>query len=299
MVSIIIPTYNRAHLISKAIDSIINQTYKNWELLIIDDGSTDETEVVIKSFLEDKRIQYFKIPNSGACAARNKGLENSKGDYITFLDSDDEYLPEKIEKQIYVFKNSKVANLGVVSCGRLDFTNGKISSKWIPKYKGEILDILLSKIKVGVGTPFLMISKEVRDAGIRFDVDMPAGQDYDFVVSILQKFNFDYADDYLVRVNHHNENRVYTNETALKATEKQFNKYQPLIQNKRKVKELFIIRWIDLLFVYGRRNEAIALINKYSSFSSPRFILWKIYITSFKTHKSIISRIFLKLLRIR
>jgi glycosyltransferase involved in cell wall biosynthesis len=90
--SIVIPTYNRASLIKKTIDSILNQTYTNFEILIVDDGSTDNTEDVINQ-ISDPRIHYYKIPNSERGFARNYGTKHSQGDYITFLDSDDVLLP--------------------------------------------------------------------------------------------------------------------------------------------------------------------------------------------------------------
>ena len=100
LVSIIMPSYNTAKYIGKSIQSVLNQTYKNWELLIVDDCSTDDTEKVIKSF-DDKRIRYLKNDkNSGAAVSRNKALREAKGRWIAFLDSDDLWLPEKLERQI-------------------------------------------------------------------------------------------------------------------------------------------------------------------------------------------------------
>lgn len=114
MISITIPTYNRSHLISRAIESIKNQTFKNWELFIVDDGSTDNTEEVIAPFLEDNRIQFIKKENSGAAHSRNVGVEKAQGEYITFLDSDDEAKPDWLEKIIAVINKNSPA---MVCCG--------------------------------------------------------------------------------------------------------------------------------------------------------------------------------------
>ena len=109
-VSVIITTYNRAHLVGKAIKSVLNQTFQDFELIVVDDGSTDNTEEVINSF-NDTRIRYIRHKiNKGGNAARNTGLRNSKGEYIAFLDSDDEWLPEKLERQLEVFKKSQDEN---------------------------------------------------------------------------------------------------------------------------------------------------------------------------------------------
>ncbi len=101
LVSIIMPSYNTAPYIAESIQSVLNQTYKDWELIIVDDCSTDNTDEVVDSFL-DNRIKYLKNEiNSGAAASRNKALREAKGKWIAFLDSDDLWMPEKLEKQIH------------------------------------------------------------------------------------------------------------------------------------------------------------------------------------------------------
>lgn len=100
LVSIIMPSYNTAQYIGESIRSVIEQTYTNWELLIVDDCSTDDTDTVVASF-RDARIHYFKnASNSGAAVSRNKALREARGRWIAFLDSDDLWHPEKLEKQI-------------------------------------------------------------------------------------------------------------------------------------------------------------------------------------------------------
>lgn len=100
-VSIIVPTYNRADLLGLAIKSVISQSCKDWELLIIDDGSTDNTRSVVAEFTQkDDRIKYFYQENKGQGAARNVGIQNAQGEFIAFLDSDDEWLPKKLEDQV-------------------------------------------------------------------------------------------------------------------------------------------------------------------------------------------------------
>lgn len=101
LVSIIMPSYNTAKYIEESIKSVIAQTYTNWELLIVDDCSTDNTDEIVQPFLADKRVKYLKNEkNSGAAISRNRALREAKGKWIAFLDSDDLWLPEKLEKQI-------------------------------------------------------------------------------------------------------------------------------------------------------------------------------------------------------
>ena len=100
LVSIIMPTYNCGSFIKETIESVLNQTYKNWELIIVDDCSKDNTEEVVKK-IKDKRIKYYKLKqNSGAAVARTESMKKAKGYYMAFLDSDDLWYPDKLEKQI-------------------------------------------------------------------------------------------------------------------------------------------------------------------------------------------------------
>lgn len=101
LVSIVMPSFNTGDFIASTIDSVLSQTYKNWELLIVDDCSTDNTDNVVKSYLSDFRIRYIRNENNcGAAVSRNKALREAKGRWIAFLDSDDLWMPEKLEKQI-------------------------------------------------------------------------------------------------------------------------------------------------------------------------------------------------------
>ncbi len=108
MISIIVPTYNRAKEIPKSIESILSQTYKDFELIIIDDGSTDNTQEVVETY-QDKRIRYIKNTTSqhGVSVARNIGIRESAGEYITFNDSDDIFYPEKLERQLAFLESEK------------------------------------------------------------------------------------------------------------------------------------------------------------------------------------------------
>lgn len=107
LVSIIMPSYNTELYIKKAILSVINQTYKNWELIIVDDCSSDNTDLIVKE-IKDNRIKYFKnCKNSGAAISRNKALKQANGKWIAFLDSDDRWKPQKLEKQLeFMIKNN-------------------------------------------------------------------------------------------------------------------------------------------------------------------------------------------------
>ena len=112
MISIIIPTFNQAEYIDYTLKSVIKQSYENWECLIIDDGSNDNTEEIVERIIEkDSRLKYFKKANGGASSARNYGLDIAKGDLIQFLDSDDYIDKDKLSKGIEAFENNKSSNI--------------------------------------------------------------------------------------------------------------------------------------------------------------------------------------------
>ena len=114
-VSVIIPTYNRCHCIVKAIDSVVSQTFQDLEVIVVDDGSTDHTQSTLSTYINDKRIQYIYQENKGVSAARNTGIKLAQGDWVAFLDSDDQWLPKKLHKQIQLIETSSV-DVGCVIC---------------------------------------------------------------------------------------------------------------------------------------------------------------------------------------
>lgn len=108
LVSVIMPSFNTANYIAESIQSVLVQSYKDWELIIVDDCSTDDTDGVVKPFLADKRIRYLKNEkSSGAAVSRNRAIREAKGKWIAFLDSDDLWMPDKLKKQVsFMEKNS-------------------------------------------------------------------------------------------------------------------------------------------------------------------------------------------------
>ncbi len=137
LISCIIPTFNRASLLKDAIESTINQTFKNWELLIIDDGSEDNTKEIIKEYInKDNRIKYFTNTGKGQSSARNTGIKTASGEFIAFLDDDDINLPYRFESQLNAAKNS---GAGFIVSGYqvADRNTGRILSEHKLELKGE------------------------------------------------------------------------------------------------------------------------------------------------------------------
>ncbi len=174
LVSVVIPSYNRGHILSRAISSVLSQTYENIELIIVDDGSTDDTEKVVATF-QDCRLRYLcHSENKGISAARNTGIKESKGDFIALLDSDDEFLPDKIRKSLEIFLNDR-KDVGAV-CSRYlraeqgkKLTKSKRNSPFL--YFGVFDKIIFQKIGF-------------------FDEDIEVYEDLEFYARFLSHFNF-------------------------------------------------------------------------------------------------------------
>lgn len=132
LVSIIMPCYNGAEYIEETINSVLKQTYQNWELLIIDDGSNDESVNIVKKYQQDQRVKLIQQINAGSAAARNNGIRHSKGQYVVLLDSDDIWLPKFLEKQIN-FMKQKNAICVCCSYGRIDEKSNDILKPVIAK----------------------------------------------------------------------------------------------------------------------------------------------------------------------
>mgnify|MGYP002740339086 FL=1 len=141
LVSIITPAYNAKRFIEETIKSVQNQTYKNWEMLIIDDGSKDETEEVVRKFLDDKRIKYFKQENAGSGAARNNGIRRAKGNYICLLDADDTWNKDFLEEQIKLL-NEKNTTLVFSSHTRINENGEECLKPFIVPEKIDYKDLL-------------------------------------------------------------------------------------------------------------------------------------------------------------
>jgi glycosyltransferase involved in cell wall biosynthesis len=193
-----LPTYNRAHLLRRAIQSILRQTYQNFELIVVDDYSSDNTEEVVKSFC-DERIRYvWNEEHMGAPFSRNVGIKVARGEYIAFQDSDDIWLPKKLAKQMNVFKNSP-RELGVVYTSFWSVGWGK--KVYVPQSKyrrseGDIHEILLEANFIG--TPAAMVKKECFEKAGMFDETLPRLQEWDLWIRISRYYRFKHIDEPLV-----------------------------------------------------------------------------------------------------
>lgn len=198
-VSVIIPTYNRGNLIIKSIKSVLNQTFKNLEVIVIDDGSSDNTEHLVNK-ITDKRLKYVKLSsNKGSSNARNIGIKNANGQFISFQDSDDIFYPNKIEKQL---KNIINRNSILDFC-KINVIYNSTYSYLIPNkrqensiLKGDIFNELISRGNF-ISTQSMLIRTNYMKKHL-FDIDMPRLQDYDVILGMIPKVKISYTKEVLV-----------------------------------------------------------------------------------------------------
>ncbi|WP_423818751.1 glycosyltransferase family A protein [Salinimicrobium sp. TIG7-5_MAKvit] len=174
LISIITPIYNNAKSIGKTISSILAQTFKDWQLILVDDGSQDNLEDILELFLDDKRIQFFKQGNKGVSHARNRGIKEASGTFLTFLDSDDQATSSWLEDFSALISSS--LNPGFVSCGYM-----RNNTKVYPKLFREIVPEKYSSL---AGT--FCIKKEITVHIGGYDVNLKQSENWEFTARALE-----------------------------------------------------------------------------------------------------------------
>lgn len=253
LVSVVIPTYNRAHLVCDALNSVLRQTYRPLEILLVDDGSTDQTNQVAATWWDDAMeeelvtFHFIEQENQGGNVARNTGIKNATGEYIAFLDSDDEWHPLKIEKQISVFEN---ASVGAVYCGlqHIDLLRKKVIEPTKRQYpSGNLLSQMLIR-DVTAATSTYIVKREVFDNVGFFDETLQARQDWDLWIRIALEYHIGVVPEVLVNFREHAGERTASNPykeiqgfQTIRSKYKVVLKMQPF-SVKRKAKSIYCKR---------------------------------------------------------
>lgn len=211
LVSAIIPNYNNAQFLRAAVESVFAQSYPNIELIVVDDGSTDESLKVLDQFGD--RISVIRQPNRGVSAARNAGIENSLGDYVAFLDADDVWRPDKLSSQIPLFADNEI---GLVHCGVADIDDrGSIIDTHLEGRNGWVAKDLLryqGPVILGGGSAVVVSRKAIETVGI-FDEDLRVGEDWEFYYRVARHFKAGFVREVLVEYRRHSSNS-YTGNAA-------------------------------------------------------------------------------------
>jgi glycosyltransferase involved in cell wall biosynthesis len=204
-VSVIIPTYNYAKFISETIRSVLDQTFSDYEVIIVDDGSTDETKAVIKPYLKDARVKYVYQENKGLSSARNLGIRTSHGGYIALLDSDDLWMPEKLQKQVPLLESDH--NVALVYCMAEHINQAGEAmphSSWPHPENKSYEDLLYCNWVVGSGSSVLIRKSVFSEVGF-FDETLTALEDLNMWIRILRHYRSAYVNEVLVKIRRHSE----------------------------------------------------------------------------------------------
>lgn len=219
-ISVILPTYNDANYLEEAIDSILNQTYEYFELLVIDDGSTDHTSSIVKGYA-DKRIRYFKFAiNRGIVAGLNHGLDNAKGRYIARMDGDDISEPTRLEEQVHFMERNK--EIGICGTGLTKFNNRQLNEYSIPcNTKENVRPFGL--FATPINHPTCMIRKDLLNQyNIRYTEGFLAAEDYLFILQVLK-----YTEAHIIPKSLY-KYRIHQSNTSIKERAKQLHSCQEI-----------------------------------------------------------------------
>lgn len=238
-VSVIIPTYNRAVFLSEAIDSVLNQSFRDFELIIVDDGSTDSTPHILRRW--EGRIRWMRQENSGVSRARNTGIRAARGRYLSFLDSDDLWAREKLEVQVGFLDANP--HYGVCYTDEVWIRRGRrVNPKKIHgKYSGWIFDRCLPLCIISPSS--VLMRREVLDAVGCFDERLPVCEDYDLWLRVASRYPIFFLDKKLIikRGGHANQlsNRSWGNDRyRVMALEKQLSENHLTAQERRATLEV-------------------------------------------------------------
>jgi glycosyltransferase involved in cell wall biosynthesis len=221
-VSIVVPTYNREALLPRALDSIVAQTFNDWEIVLVDDGSTDGTEEVAARYADHLKGRLVYIPqmNRGSSSARNRGIDASRGQYIAFLDSDDEFLPHKLERQLALFDARPDLGLVYSDYAYVDLDGVYHASAFDTKFRlaqqvpsvaigpglhvcaGDLFDVLLRGYFIA--TIVGMVPRKVLGETIRFAADQAYAEEWLFYLQVARNHHAGFVDEPLC-IHHHVE----------------------------------------------------------------------------------------------
>ena len=226
LVSIITPTFNRADFLPETIESVLSQDYDNFEFLIIDDGSTDNSKEVIEGYIDSGKIRYFYQENSGQSVARNKGIAEAKGEFICFLDSDNRWLPGKLSASIKAFESHPDVDIVYGDVVLIDEAGKEFSRNNMKRYSGQITKELLQDNCVSMNTTMTRTEK-IREVD-GFSEHVKVADDYDLWLRLSATCTYLYVPELMA------DYRVMTNQISSDKI-RRFNSNEEMI--KRFIKE--------------------------------------------------------------
>ena len=287
-VSVIIPTYQHAHFVAEAIESVLAQTYPDYEIIVVDDGSTDDTVEVLSRFGE--RITVIHQPNRGVSAARNTGIRASKGEHIAFLDADDVWMPDKLEKQIPLLERDEA--VGLVGSDMMIFDEHGTRSgifERTPPQSGMVYATLFASIgRSFILMPTVVVRRRCFDEVGFFDETLTISEDADMWLRISQRWAVDFVSEPLAKYRmsanqaHKNTERMLID--SIRVQEKAFAVSPELrALDLNTLDRCFYSLYLQLSRLYlqkGRRPEARSVLRRYVQVRGRTFRYWRRYFAS-------------------
>jgi len=214
LVSVVIPTYNRVRFVGGAIESVLAQSFRDFEIVVVDDCSSEDTEAVIKKF-PTGTVRYIRHNRQrGGAAARNTGITECSGEFVAFLDDDDEWYPEKLTRQMQIMLSAP-AEVGGVYTGYfiVDRRTNGIRGQIVPTDRGDLSETLLAGNCIGGTSSMLMRRSCFEKVGL-FDERLPSFQDYDLWIRAARKYQFECVREPMLKYYMHAD-KIWTNSNAL------------------------------------------------------------------------------------
>jgi glycosyltransferase involved in cell wall biosynthesis len=252
MVTVVLCTYNRAHLVGRAIRSIVGQTLQDWELLVVDDASSDGTEEAVRAFA-DPRVRYVRREaNGGLSASRNTGMSMAAGRYVAFLDDDDEYLPNKLERQVAYLEDDAAAGLGGVEhAWQVVDPGGKaiVAVRTHPLCED---DVLFNRVTLSV---VQLLLRRDRLEDLRFDESLVTWEDWDFLLRFLRRHRLGYMQEPLMVVYRDHGPRMSASEALVRGMRSVLDKYDEEFSRSRRLEGFWNFKLAVLLIKRGELAE--------------------------------------------
>ena len=250
-VSVVLPTYDRADVLPRAIESVLDQTVSDLELVVVDDGSTDETPEVVGEF-DDERLQYLKRgEHAGANAARNAGIRQSTGEFVSFLDSDDEFLMRHLERALDRFDSRAPECLGVVTASESVEDGRSIDRNGVPS--GTITHDAIRRGNVIGGFSCATFRQRCFDAVGYLDPELPSWQDFEFFLRVLDTHTLYGLDEVLLRYHERADSISADRRRKLRGQELVYQKHRQQFTG-----ELLAYWWYARAFVHAENGDMAA-----------------------------------------
>lgn len=276
-VSIILPTFNRERFIGAAIESVLQQTFEDFELIIVDDGSTDRTPKIVSQYRSEK-VKYLWQPNYGRSIARNNGLAAALGAYVSFLDSDDLYLPDKLALEVAFLDTFPEIGMVYTSAYCIDETGNRLEHKYKATASGWIYNEIAFFLPVTVTLPTVMARREVFDRVGGFDESMERFEDTDMWRRIAKEYQIGALSEYTCLLRTHSNNALFAQDPAKLASAVDYY-VSKVFEEDRSVKDIIKRTGAYRLYeYYGRalmgvrkwRRTGRRLISKASEYFCPK-----------------------------